>query len=404
MKSTMIIVSHVVNDAVTHGFVPAAKAMGLHVVLITDHKLNHLKLASEDNQFNPDDILECDVFNPLELIEVITEHELHPSAIFSNSDHLQTSTAICAQFFNLPAKDWTVTLKAKNKHLTRQVLNNKSLPSTPSILLHQGDSSPRKTLNFPVVAKPKEGVASLDVQRCDTDAALGDYCDAFWQKHPTTPVLVEEFLQGPLITIETLGDGDNLLAVGGFDVELSAPPHFIEMAACWNGTHSVQFRDECLRQLKVFGVGFGVCHSEFIITDSGPVLVEVNYRSIGDGREFLLNNLSHHQWFSTILKLHLGDKLELDFTIQGSAQVHYVVADTSGTIAGTSTSFIHQEGDIITQQQVLKPAGEHIQQSYSNKDYLARISISSPSGQSLQPSLKQALATFNLVPVEEVTA
>ncbi|MEF1262490.1 hypothetical protein QTO16_27005, partial [Vibrio harveyi] len=205
MKSTMIIVSHVVNDAVTHGFVPAAKAMGLHVVLITDHKLNHLKLASEDNQFTPDDILECDVFNPLELIEVITEHELHPSAIFSNSDHLQTSTAICAQFFNLPAKDWTVTLKAKNKHLTRQVLNDKSLPSTPSILLHQGDSSPRKTLNFPVVAKPKEGVASLDVQRCDTDAALGDYCDAFWQKHPTTPVLVEEFLQGPLITIETLG-------------------------------------------------------------------------------------------------------------------------------------------------------------------------------------------------------
>ncbi len=99
MKSTMIIVSHVVNDAVTHGFVPAAKAMDLHVVLITDHKLSHLELASHDSHFNPDTILECDVFNPLELIETITEHELKPDAIFSNSDHLQTSTAICAQFF-----------------------------------------------------------------------------------------------------------------------------------------------------------------------------------------------------------------------------------------------------------------------------------------------------------------
>jgi len=404
MKSTMIIVSHVVNDAVTHGFVPAAKAIGLHVVLITDHKLNHLKLASEDNPFNPDAILECDVFNPLELIELITEHDLHPAAIFSNSDHLQTSTAICAQFFNLPAKDWTVTLKAKNKHLTRQVLSEKSLPSTPSALLHQGDSQPNQTLNFPVVAKPKEGVASLDVQRCDSTAELERYCDAFWQKHPSTPVLVEEFLQGPLITIETLGDGEKLLAVGGFDVDLSAPPHFIETAACWNGDHSVQFRDECLRQLTAFGVGFGVCHSEFIITQSGPVLVEVNYRSIGDGREFLLNNLSHHQWFSTILKLHLGQKLEEDFAIQGSAQVHYVVADSSGTITGTSTSFIHQEGDIVTQQQVLKPAGERIQQSYSNKDYLARISICSPSGQVLQPSLEQALAAFDLEPAKEVTA
>ncbi len=53
MKSTMIIVSHVVNDAVTHGFVPAAKAMGLHVVLITDHKLNHLKLVVKITSSTP---------------------------------------------------------------------------------------------------------------------------------------------------------------------------------------------------------------------------------------------------------------------------------------------------------------------------------------------------------------
>ncbi|WP_373023557.1 hypothetical protein [Vibrio vulnificus] len=81
MKSTMIIVSHVVNDAVTHGFVPAAKAMDLHVVLITDHKLSHLEQASRDSHFNPDAILECDVFNPLEIIETITENELKLDAI-----------------------------------------------------------------------------------------------------------------------------------------------------------------------------------------------------------------------------------------------------------------------------------------------------------------------------------
>lgn len=147
-----------------------------------------------------------------------------------------------------------------------------------------------------------------------------------------------------------------------------------------------------------------MCHSEFIITDSGPVLVEINYRSIGDGREFLIDNLSHNLWFSTILKLHLGHELDENFTIEGSARVHYVVAENSGTITGTSTSFIDQEDDITTQQQVLKAAGEHIQQSYSNKDYLARISLSSPSGQALQPHLDRALATFNLIPIKGVTA
>ncbi|MGR5193400.1 ATP-grasp domain-containing protein [Vibrio rotiferianus] len=403
MKSTMIIVSHVVNDAVTNGFVPAAKAMGLHVVLITDHKLNHLKLASDDDFFNPDSILECDVFNPLELIETITEQGLKPNAVFSNSDHLQTSTAICAQFFGVAAKDWTVTLKAKNKHLTRQMLNEKSLPNIQNVLLHR-DVVSEFDFTFPVVAKPKEGVASLDVQRCDSQAELDSYCDTFWQKHPTAPILVEAFLQGPLITVETLGDGEELIPVGGFDVELSPPPYFIETAASWNGANSLHYRDECLRQLKAFGVGFGVCHSEFIVTESGPVLVEINYRSIGDGREFLLDNLSRGSWFTTILNLHLGSKLDHDFRIDGSAQVRYLVAPHSGNIEGTSTSFIHQDGDIVTQQQVLKKAGDYFQQSFSNKDYLARISIASPSGQPLEATLQRALSRFNLTPVNEVTA
>ena len=206
------------------------------------------------------------------------------------------------------------------------------------------------------------------------------------------------------ITVETIGDGDHLVALGGFDVELSAPPYFIETAASWNGVNSVHYRDECIRQLQEFGVGFGVCHSEFIITDSGPVLVEINYRSIGDGREFLLDNLSGGNWFNTILNLHLGHKLDPTFRIDGSAHVHYVVAQQSGVIEGSSTSFIHQKGDIVTQQQVLKKVGDSFQQSFSNKDYLARISVVSPSGQTLEPALQQAISRFNLTATNEVTA
>ncbi|MCZ8484987.1 hypothetical protein O9993_00400 [Vibrio lentus] len=53
------------------------------------------------------------------------------------------------------------------------------------------------------------------MQRHDFEAELDNYCDTFWQKHPTTPILVEAFLQGPLITVETIGDGDHLVALAG---------------------------------------------------------------------------------------------------------------------------------------------------------------------------------------------
>ncbi|MBU2895457.1 ATP-grasp domain-containing protein [Vibrio hepatarius] len=403
MKSTIIIVTHVVNDAVTHGFVPTAKAMGLEVILITDHKLKHLKFSEDDQVFSPDEILECDVFNPLELIETIANQELQPNAIFSNSDHLQTSTAICAQFFGVPAKDWKVTLKAKNKYLTRQVLNEKLLPNVASQLLYSG-RAPALDFPFPVVAKPKEGVASIDVQRCNSQSELESYCEHFWQKHPTNPILVEAFLEGTVISVETLGDGKSITALGGFDVELAEPPFFIETAATWNGPLSVEFRNECVRQLQEFGVGLGVCHSEFIITESGPVLVEINYRSVGDGKEFLLDNLTQGNWFSTILNLHLGKELDSEFLMNGSANVHYVVADQSGIIEGTSTSFLEREDDIVIQQQVLKKVGENFIQSFSNKDYLARISVVSPSGENLEPTLQKTISQFDLKAASEVTA
>lgn len=153
MKSN-IIISHVVNDAVTHGFVPAANALNGMTVLITDHKFDHLQLAATDKRFAPDLILECDVFNPLDIIDTIVSQGLNPQLVFSNSDHLQTSTAIVAEFFHLPAKPWQTCLKAKNKHLTRHHLDILGLPSVVSWLLTT-DSALPADLTFPLVAKPK---------------------------------------------------------------------------------------------------------------------------------------------------------------------------------------------------------------------------------------------------------
>ena len=90
--------------------------------------------------------------------------------------------------------------------------------------------------------------------------------------------------------------------------------------------------------------------------------------------------------------------------MNGSANVHYVVADQSGIIEGTSTSFLEREDDIVIQQQVLKKVGENFTQSFSNKDYLARISVVSPSGENLEPTLQKTISQFDLKAASEVSA
>ncbi|SBS30772.1 argininosuccinate lyase [Marinomonas aquimarina] len=401
--SCAIIITHVVNDAVIQGFTPAAQAISDMTVVITDRKLEHLEEASRSDCFAPDLILECDVFNPLDIIDVIVNQGLNPSIVFSNSDHLQTSCALVAEFFKLPAKPWQTCLTAKNKHLTRQSLQELGLPSVPSWLIVAPSELPQDIV-FPVVAKPKEGVASMDVARCDTAQQLEEYCQAFWQKHQHGAILLERFIEGPLITLETLGDGQELVAIGGFDVSLSEPPYFIEASALWNGPITRQYREECLAQLKAFGVGFGVCHSEFIISESGPILVEVNYRSIGDGREFLLDNLSSYGWFHSILRLHQGHELPGSPTIQGSALIHYIVAEQDGMVSQQHAPFIQQQDDVRIQYQVLKHEGESFTRSFSNKDYLARLVLTSPVIKDLNEALQEALSAINVTLVEEAVA
>ena len=352
-----VIVSHVVNTAVTEGFIPAAQRLGYPIILLTDHAMAHNCTVDESVR-----VIECEVFNPLSILDTLTEWGITPAAIFSNSDHLQTATAIAATALGLPAKNWEICYAAKEKWRMRQRLAAQGQPSAWSTQLLP-DAEPSSDWPWPVVIKPGQGVASMDVRLIEDLRS----CQHYLASLPTRQtLLVEAFMQGPLFTLETLGDGNELVAIGGFDVELSAPPHFVEMSARWSGEHSRRWKQQALAQLREFGVGFGVCHSEFIVTDNGPVLVEINYRSIGDGREFLLDRLLPEGWFTPIRRLHLGEPLPPVKPAQGEALIHYVVAEQSGTLQ-TAPQPVNAAG---LHYRTLKTTGDRIEISHSNKDYL----------------------------------
>jgi len=372
--SPLVILTHVCHAAVTDGFLPAAHRLGLPVVLLTDHRLQHLEYFGRAPEHAPQQVIECDVFNPLSVIDVLHGAGIRPGAVFSNSDHLQTSTALVAEAFGLPGKPWRVCYAAKNKAAMRERLRALGLPAPWFESLMPGQAIPAHA-PWPLIAKPREGVASLDVQLCANPGELQHYLQAFWQRHPGRAVLLEEFLHGPLFTLETLSDRRRTQAVGGFDVTLSEPPHFIELEARWNGPAGTQQRQQALAQVLAFGVDFGVCHSEFILTERGPVLVEINYRSIGDGREFMLDRMHGGRWFEAILRLHLGEPLVPLQPASQHALVRYYVASEEGRLLQISDDRAQQHERAHVAYRRLRQQGDEIRLSRSNKDYLGTLSI-----------------------------
>ncbi|WP_028671661.1 ATP-grasp domain-containing protein [Saccharospirillum impatiens] len=376
--NNLVILTHVVHDAVINGFIPAAVRLGCKVIILTDHAQEHRECLGRMNgstlpQSLSESVIECDVFNSFSVLETLARERIQPDAVFSNSDHLQTQASLVAQYFSLPSKDWLTCYRAKNKAAMRERLQQHHLPSA----WHHGLSNPadldRLDLDFPCVVKPQEGVASMDVKLCANIGELRDFCMAFWQQRPARGLIVEQYLEGPLFSVETLGDSNRLAVVGGYETTLSAPPYFIETECVWNSDVDSDHVRQAVQQIKAFGIGFGACHSEFVLTEHGPRLVEINYRSIGDGCEFLLDRMAHFDWFESILCLYLGQPLADLEPVQGCALTRYIVATRSGVLHHVPDDF-EQTSPIYVRLENLKSQGDDHRLAHSNKDYLAVLS------------------------------
>lgn len=388
MKELVLLV-HVPSDAVNMGFLPAADRLGMRVVLLTDHPDAHREYFQRDDlPTYPADIVSCDVFNPLAVIDAISRRAAMPAAIFSNSDHLQTSAAIAADYFGLPGKDWTVTYLCKNKAQMRLRQSQLGMDGLKYRVVCNPSELTDCQMPFPCVVKPKEGVASQHVRLAEDFSALQAHCLAIWDVRPGAALLVEEYIEGPLYTLETLGDGKQLSVLGGFAVSLSPPPHFVEQHAEWQSAPPLTY--EVVRQIVALGVGFGACHTEFVVTSQGPRLIEINYRCIGDRREFLLEQALDISLFETILRLHLGEALGAIQPAENAAEIRYLLAADSGTIKAAPAAFTRTEQQTTVDFRPLRQAGDQIVISHSNKDYVGVVSGFGSDRQALRQAIDQS--------------
>ncbi|WP_245691019.1 ATP-grasp domain-containing protein [Sinosporangium album] len=381
------------TGSVTDGFLPAARALGREVTILTDRPDDYRAMGAE--------VIGCDVRDPRAVIDVIAHHHA-PEAVFTNSDHIQAETALAASYFGLPGKDWRACATAKNKALMRRELARAGVETVRSARLSPGDAVP-SDVPLPAVVKPREGVASEDVVYVETSAELADAVQAIRARRPGESLVVEEYLAGPLHTLETLGadGGAEPLVLGGFTTTLGPLPYFVEERLDWHpdGPH-----EHVLGALRALGVGFGACHTEYVVTESGPRIIEINYRLIGDDCDFLLADLLGvplHEW---ILRVHLGEGLPTappSPPLNGAANTT-ANATAGATAGGTANRAVHgaalglvadraglvtraappvdseTAGPVRLWHRPLRAEGDRIEHTGTNRDYLGLLRVIGP--------------------------
>ncbi|MEE6257231.1 ATP-grasp domain-containing protein [Plantactinospora sonchi] len=380
------------TDAVLDGFLPGAARLGLPVTVLTDQPSRW-----------PDPpgvtVTGVDVRDVRAVVDVVQSAE-PPTALLSNSDHLQTPTALAADYLGLPGKDWRATLRCKDKRLTRRTLADAGLDTVAAVALGPDDDPDlARDVPFPAVVKPREGVASEDVYLVADRADLHRRVTEIRGRRPGLPLLVEEYLAGDLHTLETLGDGRSVTVLGAWRTDLGPPPTFIEAGLDWAPRLPQPVSDQVLTQLAALGVGFGACHTEFVVADGRARIIEVNYRLIGDRMDLVLAELLDTPLFEYVIRVHAGEPLPTlpdPVRVARHARVEYVCADRSGTLVSAPDRL-----DVVAPDGVrlgirpLRRLGVTAPLTRTNRDYLAALHAIGPDAATVTGALRDLRAAHH---------
>ncbi|MEU8954933.1 ATP-grasp domain-containing protein [Streptomyces sp. NPDC048518] len=215
-------------------------------------------------------------------------HEL--TGVATWTEWYLVQTARLAWRLGLPTNSPEVMEAARNKATARTLFARHGVPSAASMtarsLLEAALAA--ETIGYPVVLKPAARAGSIGVIRVDRAEEL-PHGFAFAAARArdgieSTKVLVEEYLDGPEVSVECVTHRGHTTAVAVTRKTLGAPPFFEEIA------HSVDAADPLLDQvapvaaaaIKALGITDGVQHVEMRLVNGRPRLIEVNARIGGD--------------------------------------------------------------------------------------------------------------------------
>ncbi|TDC40614.1 siderophore biosynthesis protein [Micromonospora sp. 15K316] len=350
------------TDAVLDGFLPAAARLGLPVTVLTDRPEQWPAGVP---------VARCAVRDPAAVVAAATG----PLALLSNSDHLQEATAAAARTLGLPGKDLRAARICKDKVAARQVIAARGLDVVRAVAVGPGTLPSTPEAMFPAVVKPRDGVASEDVYLVAGRDELTARIAQIRGRRPDVALVVEEYLDGELRTYDTLGDATGRTILGGWRTGLGPPPTFTELSLDWSpppARHDRQLR----ARLDALGVGFGACHTEYVVQDGRVRLIEVNYRLIGDRMDLILAELLGVPLFEHVIRLHLGEPLNAlalpdPAGVGRYARVEYVCADRSGRLAAAPGRFDAVHDGVRLGCRPLREVGSIAERTGTNRDYLA---------------------------------
>ncbi|MFD5256873.1 ATP-grasp domain-containing protein [Streptomyces bobili] len=249
-------------------------------------------------------------------------------------------TARLARALGLAANSVEVMRACRNKATARTLFARHGVPSAASMkarTLREAELATR-TLGFPAVLKPAAAAGSIGVIRIDRPEELPaafEFASAGASRsREDSGVLVEEYLDGPEVSVECVTQRGTTTAVAVTRKNLGPPPYFDETG------HTIDAADPLLAKvaptaaaaIKALGITDGVQHVEIRLVGGRPRLIEVNARLGGDMIGHLVHLATGVDLARAAADIACGRTPDLTPTRRQGAAIRFIYPAYSGTL------------------------------------------------------------------------
>lgn len=341
-----------------------AKAMGYQVVAVD---MNPEAVGFREEGIEKEIISTIDI--PA-VVEAAKRHHIDGIMTLASDMPMRSVAAVAKELGLVGITDETA-LKATNKAVMRQALLEHGVPIPKFFKVSNQEEYFRAVAQFhcAFIVKPADNSGSRGIYKIEDlndQKVISEAYQYSRQQSRSGDVVVEEYMCGPEVSVETLTVNGVCHVIQITDKLTTGAPHFVEMGHSQPTQLSPEtaqrIREVAVAANKAVGITNGPSHTEIIVTKEGPKIVELGARLGGDCITTHLVPLSTGvNMVQCCIRIALGEQPDIEPKYNKGSAIRYfrqsagVVAQITGVetaeaIDGVKqVSIVHGVGEKITE-------------------------------------------------------
>jgi len=347
-----------------------AKNMGLETVVIDgSDKAPGLKLAHHREIISTKDVEGA--------IQAAKKYDIDGVLTIATDSGVMSVAGVATEL-GLPGISQETARLSTNKFLMRSKFKEAGVPS-PEFGRCSTVQEARELvekIGMPVIFKPEDNAGSLGVIMLSSISELENCFEFTKASSFSGSILVEEYLDGPEVSVESLTYDGKTTILAITDKMTSQPPYCVELGHTMPSELSDDVQEDIKKVAKMgleaLGVDIGAGHTEIKITKEGPKIVEIGARMGGWIGADMVVKATGIDMTKEAIRISLGDMPDIEQKYSRGVAIRIFTSKSGLIIDINGIELIKKLDGMEILDIYLKP-GDKIKPLHSGFDRIGRV-------------------------------